>query len=158
MSGIIRSWICGNSRCAADFDSWEPNPSCPKCRCVRVNWRPNGGHIAGVAKAADADLRALADVFRMGDMHSAERGRAAKVVAPQRQVAAGPAVNFGPGFVAPIDPNGARTSENPSGAQCLPTSARLDFKARAGIGQALTPSGVFPSVRTNTAIEAAHKP
>lgn len=149
MAEIIRSWQCQNSRCGKRFDAWEANPECPKCHCVRVSWVPGGGHVAGTAKAADAELRNLAECFRMENMHSAERGRGAKIVAPQAPIAAGPARQFAPGFTAaaPMDR-----------AVCVPSSTPIDFKAKVGIGNKLSPNASFPAMRTNTAIEAAHKP
>jgi hypothetical protein len=150
MNGVIRSWICGNTRCESTFDSWEANPACPRCKCVRVNWLPGGGHIAGVAKAADAELRALADVFRMSDMNSASRDRGAKKVAPQPQASSGPVHTFAPGFSAPVNPG--------QGAVCVPTTSHVDFKTQVGIGNKLPASTTFPGVRSNTTIQATHKP
>ena len=150
MTGVIRSWICGNSRCSASFDSWEPNPSCPRCKCVRVSWKPGGGHIAGVAKAADAELRALADVFRMSDMNSASRDRGAKIVPVQAPQAAGPVHHFPGGFSATVNPN--------VGAQCVPTANKMDFRAKVGMGTPLAHSRSIPGVHSHTAVEARHKP
>jgi|SRR5882724_11023601 len=151
MVGIIRSWICENSRCAQWFDSYEPNPSCPTCQCVRVSWRPAGGHIGKAGKAGDAELRALADVFRMTDMNSAEEGRGAKKVnLPSALPSGGPVHTFAPGFSAPVAPG--------AGAMCLPTSGKVDFKVKATPGSRLAPSGVFPGVSSHTAVEARHKP
>lgn len=149
-NGVLRSWICENRACGLWFDAWESNPECPKCRCVRVSWRPAGGHIAGVSKTGDAELRALADVFRMTDMNSAQEGRAAKKVATSQADATGPVHTFAPGFSAPLGALGA--------AACVPTSSHVDFKAKVGVGNKLAPSKVFPGVASNTAIEAAHKP
>lgn len=158
--GVIRTWRCLNSRCASTFDSWEANPACPKCQCVRVDWQPAGGHIAGVSRSGDAELRALADVFRMNDMHSAEEGRAAKKVHLPPTPAANevPAMRFGGGFAARVDPGRAMTSENPSGAQCVPTANRIDYRAKAGMGQALPANSSYPGIRSNTTIEATHRP
>lgn len=151
MADIKRSWRCLNSRCGEAFDAWEQNPECPSCHCVRVEWVPGGGHIAGTAKACDAELRALADAFRLPDMASARRGEAAKRPMAQQPVARdAPAMSFGGGFVAQVDPN--------RGAQCVPTANRMDFKTKVGIGNKLAPSKVFPGVGTNTTIEAQHRP
>lgn len=150
MSGVIRNWRCLNGRCAHTFESWEPNPECPSCHCVRVEWVPGGGHVAGTAAACDADLRALADVFRMNDMHSARRGEAAKIVKAQPPPASGPVHTFAPGFSAPVNPQ--------HGAVCVPTTSHVDFKAKVGIGNKLAPSKVFPGVGSNTAVEATHRP
>ena len=151
-SMIIRSWICQNQRCADWFDSYEPNPSCPKCGCVRVGWRPNGGHVGGAAKGADTELRALADIFRMGDMNSAEEGRGAKKVRlPETTVPNGGNVHtFAGGFSAAVNPA--------AGAQCVPTANKIDYKIKAGTDNKLGAGALgMPSVRSNTAIEAAHK-
>jgi hypothetical protein len=148
---IIRSWICENSRCKAWFDSYEPNPECPKCRCVRVSWRPAGGHIGGAAKGADSELRALADIFKLGDLNSAEEGRAAKKVSlpPVTAPNGGNVHTFGGNFSAAINPA--------QGAQCVPTTNKIDYKVKATPGSQLAPNGSFPGIRSNTAVEAAHK-
>lgn len=150
--GILRTWHCQNTaRCGKQFDSWEPNPECPACHCVRVSWVPAGGHIRGEAtKGAEAELRALADVFRMTDMNSAEEGRGAKKVRLPAAAPSGPVHTFAPGFSAPVAPG--------AGAACVPTSSQVDFKVSAGVGTALAPSKVFPNVRNGTAVEAAHRP
>jgi hypothetical protein len=154
---IIRSWICDNSRCGQWFDSYEPNPACPKCGCVRVSWRPAGGHIGGQAKGAEKELRALADIFKMTDMNSAQEGQAAKKVnLPAPSTSDVQPMNFG-GFAAAVDPSRAMRSENPSGAQCVPTVNRFNVKAAAGIGHALPANSAYPGIRSNTRIEGVHK-
>jgi hypothetical protein len=151
MNGIIRTWRCLNARCGGVFNSWEPNPSCPSCQCVRVDWQPAGGHVGGSAKGADSELRALADIFKMGDLNSAEEGRAAKKVslppAPARNGA--PAHTFRGGFSAVVNPE--------MGAQCVPTSNKVDFKVGAKLGERLAHSRTIPGIRSNTAVEAAYK-
>ena len=151
MTDIIRSWQCQNSRCAKEFTAWENYPACPGCGCVRVQWIPGGGHVAGTAKAADAELRALADVFKMSDINSAHRDERAK---PKLQPQANPGrsvpnVQFAPGFTAPI---------NPTAAQCLPSTSTVNFKTRVGTGRALPTSRSVPGVHSATAIEASHRP
>jgi hypothetical protein len=152
LMGVIRTWRCLNSRCAKSFDSWEPNPACPSCKCVRVDWQPAGGHIAGVSRGGDAELRALADVFRMNDMNSAEEGRAAKKVKLPEQSSPSPGNlhTFAGGFSAAINPA--------AGAQCVPTANKIDYKVKAGTDAKLGPGGLgMPGIRSNTAVEAAHK-
>jgi hypothetical protein len=150
MADIKRSWRCLNSRCCEAFDAWEANPSCPKCQCVRVEWVPGGGHVAGTAKACDSELRALADAFRMPDMNSARRDQAAKQIQPQRPMdRSTPVMNFG-GFAAQVNTS--------LGAQCVPTANKMDFKTTVGIGNKLAHSRTVPGVHTATAIEAAHRP
>jgi hypothetical protein len=151
MTGILRTWRCMNSRCATPFDAWEPNPKCPACKCVRVEWMPAGGHIGGAAKGADVELRALADIFRMTDMNSADRGRAAKKVnLPPAQTPNGGNVHtFQGGFTAAIDPS--------RGAQCVPTANKIDYKVKAGTDNRLQPNKAYPALRANTVVEATHK-
>lgn len=149
---ILRSWICENRRrCGAWFDSYEANPACPACKCVRVSWRPNGGHIGTGAKSADSELRALADIFKLGDLNSAEAGRGAKKVSlPDAPAANGGNVKtFAGGFSAAINPEG--------GAQCVPTANKIDYRVKATPGNALAPNAAYPSINSNTAIEAAHR-
>jgi hypothetical protein len=147
---ILRSFICENSRnCGAWFDAWEPNPKCPECGCVRVSWRPAGGHIGNGAKAGDAELRILADVFKMNDMNSAERGRGAKKVNLPPETPAGSGIKtFAGGFSAAIDPS--------RGAQCVPTANKVTYKVTTN-GNSLAANATYPGIRTNTVVEATHR-
>ena len=150
--GVLRTWHCQNSRCGQQFDAWDANPECPACHCVRVAWVPAGGHIGKAAKTGDAELRALADVFRMTDMNSAEEGRAAKKVnLPQPAPTDGPVHTFAPGFSAPVAPG--------AGAACVPSSNKVDFKVKATPGSRIVADSGFSkmSVRSHTAVEAAHR-
>lgn len=152
MSQIIRTWGCQNLRCEKVFDSWEPNPCCPICKGVRVAWVPGGGHILGGAtKTGDAELRALTEVFKLGDINSAEAGRAAKKVSLPTPRPAGPVHTFAGGFSAAVDPT--------VGAQCVPTANKIDYKVKATPGSAVIPNSGFAraNIRSNTAIEAVHK-
>lgn len=148
MADILRSWQCKNARCARQFTAWEANPSCPDCQCVRVEWVPGGGHVGG-SKGADKELRALADIFKMGDMNSAQEGRAAKKVSLPTASQA-PVHTFAGGFAASIDPS--------RGAQCVPAANNIDFKVKAVPGSRLSPNGSFPGMSSHTAVEAVHKP
>jgi hypothetical protein len=115
-----------------------------------VSWRPNGGHIGSYSKGADKELRALADIFKLGDMNSAEEGRGAKKVRlPDAPAQDAPMHTFAPGFVAPVAANAA--------AACLPSAAKVDFKVGAKLGERLSPNASFPGLRSNTSIEASHK-
>jgi hypothetical protein len=156
MSGVIRSWQCLNGNCLQTFDAWERNPSCPGCKCIRVQWIPGGGHVAGTAKAADAELRHLVDVFKMTDVNSAQRGERAmpKLPTPPNPGRNVPNMQFGPGFTSPIvrDQNGRPV------ATCLPSTTNVNFKARVGTGNALPHSRSVPGVHSNTAIEYTHRP
>jgi hypothetical protein len=117
---------------------------------VRVNWVPGGGHVAGVSRSGDAEFRALADIFRMDDLHSAKRGEAAKVTRAPPSQAGGTPHDFG-GFVANIDPN--------AGAQCLPVANRINFRARAEVGRSFGGGQLgLPSVQSATTIDSSHRP
>jgi hypothetical protein len=99
-----------------------------------VQWIPGGGHVAGTAKACDAELRNLVDVFKMADVNSAQRGERAmpKIPQPVNPGRSQPNMQFGPGFTSPI--------------------------VRVGTGIALPHSRSVPGVHAATAIEASHRP
>ncbi len=62
MSFIIRTYLCGNGECAAEFDNGDPAPQCPKCGCVRVSWLPRGGNILSAAtKHNDRTVKGIAE-------------------------------------------------------------------------------------------------
>lgn len=152
MAEIIRSWLCLNARCNAQFTAWEPNPACSTCGCVRVQWVPGGGHVAGTAKGADAELRALADAFRMPDINSAVRGERAKPTVSQPYVdqKGAPAHQFAPGFAAVA---------HPERAVCVPSSQNVNFKTKLGVGNALGAGKLgLPSVQSGTTFEGRHSP
>lgn len=152
MSGIIRSWQCLNARCAKDFTSWEPNPECPACKCVRVEWIPGGGHVAGTARAADAELRTLADNFGLTNINSARRDERSKPIAAPSNVAQNrqSAMQFAPGFAAVPDM---------SRAACVPSLANVNYKVKAGAGMPLGPGKLgLSSIQSATSVEARHKP
>jgi hypothetical protein len=94
-------------------------------------------HIGGVAKGADAELRALADVFRMNDMNSAYEGTAAKKVKlPDATPAtAANVMTFAGGFSAAVNPA--------LGAQCVPTANKIDYKVKAGTDRKLSGGGAL---------------
>ena len=145
--GVIRTWGCLN--CGREFDSWEPNPACPACECLRVTWVPGGGHIAGVSRSGDAEFRALADVFRLDDLKSAKRDEATKITStPSPQ--GGTPHDFG-GFVANVNPN--------LGSQCVPVSNKINFKAKAEVGRSFGGGQLgLPSVQSATVIDSTHRP
>lgn len=157
MNGVIRSWHCQNVRCGKEFSAWESNPTCPGCGCVRVAWVPGGGHVAGTARAADAELRNLVDVFKMTDVNSAKRGERAMPKLPPQPAHAGrnePNINFGQGFTSPI----VRDTNGRVMATCLPSTSNVNFKAKVAAGVALPHSRSVPGVHAATAIEASHRP
>lgn len=147
MADILRTFGCQN--CSQRFDSWEPNPPCPSCGCVRVSWVPGGGHILGVAPKADAEFRALADTFGMTDMASG--GNGAKVKTPQPDVAAnsGPVKQFAPGFAC--TPHAER-------AVCVPSQANVMARQKVDVGSALPRSRTVPGPAWNARIEGTHRP
>ena len=149
--GVLRNWACGNRRCEARFESWNDYPECPKCRCVRVQWVPGGGHVAGTARAADAELRTLADNNGLSDLMSARRGERAKppVENPVVEQRRDQAVQFAPGFAAVA---------NRERATCQPSMQKVNFKAKAATGSALAPSRSVPGIHAGTTIEARHNP
>jgi hypothetical protein len=150
MQGVLRNWQCLNGACHQEFTAWEANPGCPGCGCVRVQWIPGGGHCAGTAKAADAELRTLAETFGLSDLHSARRGEAVKITATSA-AATGPQKSFAPGFQTPIvtDANGHAV------ATCLP-SPHATAKVKAGVGRALSQSRSVPGAAANARVEARH--
>lgn len=155
MTGVLRSWHCMNARCGAQFDAWEPYPECPQCHGVRVEWVPGGGHVAGTAPAADAELRTLADTFGLTDLNSARRDQRAKPALPRPVGDAQPAMQFAPGYAATpyvLDKQGKPH------AVCMPSMQRVNFKATVATGVGLPHSRTVPGVHAGTRIEARHKP
>lgn len=154
---VIRTYSC--LHCGREFDSWDKMPECPDCGNVRVQWVPKGGHIAGVSRRGDAEFKALADVFNLSDLKSVNReGDVAKPMHTARAHGDGGPVNFG-GFAASINPEAARTNSNPSGAECVPTLNRVNFKARTEVGRALGGGQLgMPSVQSATTIDSTHRP
>jgi hypothetical protein len=158
MNGVIRSWACLNARCNNQFQSWDSNPECPKCRCVRVSWIPGGGHVAGTARAADADLRTLADNYGLTDLASARRGERAKpsINQPSAPVASRhDAMQFGPGFAARpyVIDRGGRVHP-----VCEPSMQKVNFKTKLGAEIPLGPGKLgHAPISSNTKIEASHR-
>lgn len=149
MADILRTWGCLNDRCGTHFEAWEANPACPSCGCVRVTWVPGGGHVGGdAAKSCDAELRALADVFRMTDMNSAERGRAAKkvVMQPAADQSQKP-ITFAPGFAAVADP---------IRAVCVPSASPINVPVKTSIGQSLPRNRIAGQMAGHTSFEGKH--
>ena len=157
MSGVVRSWACLNGRCGEQFTSWDSNPECPKCRCVRVTWIPGGGHVAGTARAADADLKTLADNYGLSDLMSAKRGDAAKVMAsqPQSRSTRDNSVQFAPGFASvPYVMDGAGNARG----VCVPSAQNVNFKTKLSAGVALGPGKLgMQSIGSATHVEARHR-
>ena len=151
MNGVVRSWQCLNGRCGATFDAWESNPECPLCKCVRVTWIPGGGHVAGTARAADADLKTLADNYGLSDLMSAKRGEAAKPMVSQARTSQNreTAIQFAPGFAV---------TPHPTQAICAPSAQNVNFKTRLSSGVALGPGKLgMQSIGSATHVEARHR-
>lgn len=132
---ILRSWICDNKACGHWFDSDQSYPHCPTCGCIRTSWRPNGGHIVGKNRGAEKELRELADIFKMGDMNSAQEGQPAKKVATPSAPSQGKLMRNFSGFAAEIQLSDV--------AQCLPAANKVDFKVKATPGRALPPNPTY---------------
>lgn len=152
MNGVIRSWRCQNARCEEEFQAWESHPECPVCHGVRVNWIPGGGHVAGTARAADAELRMLADNYGLSDLNSAARGERAKPKLALQPVVerSTPSISFAPGFTAPAHAGNQ--------AMCVPSTSTVNFKTRVSTNNALAHSRSIPGVHAGTRIEAIHRP
>lgn len=89
MSRIARDWQCLNKRCNNIFEAWDNSPTCPKCKCVKVQWKPTGISIGKVAPSIDRTLRAQADRYGLSDMGQrggTKAGEPAKPDAPQARV------------------------------------------------------------------------
>lgn len=148
---VIRTYAC--EHCGREFDSWDKMPECPDCGCVRTQWVPKGGHIAGISRRGDAEFRELVNVFKLDDLHSAKRDEAAKVIRHPAMSGAQPQ-SFG-GFVANINPEAAVTQQNPSGAECVPVANNINFKTKLGIGSKFGAGKLgVPSVQAATSFEA----
>ncbi len=80
--GVIRTWLCLNRKCTAEFDSDQPNPECPTCECARVQWLPRGGHLAGSSTGIDKTLRQVSDRFGLTDMGQRSGTHAGERAAP----------------------------------------------------------------------------
>src|SRR5215475_10254940 len=109
---ISRDWRCLNPACGAVFHSNERNPECSQCGNVRVTWVPGGGHVMSKAPGIDRTVRQLADNYGMSDVNSPSPSRLNRAMPQAARAASGPAVQFAPGFAAPIDmKTGAITCE-----------------------------------------------
>lgn len=157
MTGILRTWQCHNARCNKIFDSWEPYPSCPDCKNVKVSWVPGGGHVMGTAPGVDADVRSLADTFGLNDLtstrHGEKGGRAKPPLPAMTAPANNGAMSFG-GFVTP-QPYALGT-DGQVHATCLPAANRIDYKVKAAPGKAVPASKTYPRPQVNTVVEARH--
>lgn len=105
MRGILRTFGCLNARCGHEFDAWEAAPECPKCRSVKVCWRPRGGHIHGeTTKHNDRTLKSLANSFGLTDMGQrggTHEGEPVKRDLPSRPMMPGSVPTGIPGIGAP---------------------------------------------------------
>ena len=157
MNGIVRSWACLNKRCGQTFDAWEPFPECPRCHGVRVQWIPGGGHVAGTAKGADSELRALTDAFGLTNLKSAREGEAAKVLATQPAPSNDRhhAMQFAPGF-AQVPYAMDRTGKVHS--VCAPSMQNVNFKTKLSTDVALGSGKMgFDAPQRHTHIQARHR-
>src|SRR5215475_10871001 len=100
---ISRDWRCLAASCGSVFHSYDANPECPQCGNVRVTWVPGGGHVMAKAPGIDRTVRQLADNYGMSDVNSPSPSRLNRAMPQAARAASGPAVQFAPGFAAPID-------------------------------------------------------
>ena len=78
MAFVLRNWQCLNPDCEKQFESGEPAPYCPACKCAKVSWVPSGMHIIhGATSHADRTLRSVAQSFGLTNLKSAREGEAA---------------------------------------------------------------------------------
>lgn len=152
MNLISRNWTCKNPRCGKGFHSYnQANPPCPACGCVKVSWVPGGGHI-GTTGRIDATAKALAANAGMTDINTASPSRLNRAMprVAQPPVEEGPAVNFAPGFSAPV---------SRIGATCSPSTSLVKATGNVRIGDAATPmprSQSFPTTQSATRVVARH--
>jgi len=150
MDGVLRSWQCMNRNCRATFDAWRDYPRCPKCKCVRTNWIPGGGHIGGERSGfIDKTLKELAGAYGMTNMNTGLREGERAMPALRQPPAAAPSdqMQFAPGFAGTpytIDNNGRVR------AVCMPSTIPATAKVKAATEKRLSPSGMFPGVAANT--------
>lgn len=134
MSMISRHWRC--NACAKGFHSYDVNPECPHCGCVRVSWMPAAVNI-GKHAAVDRQVRSLAENYGMSDIAdvSPSRNDRAMPKVVQSPPADGPVREFAPGFSARIgrDPTcGPSLSRIPGGSP-TPSTYRAVIQPEARI-------------------------
>jgi len=152
---ISRDWQCLNKRCRETFHSYEANPECPKCGCVRVSWIPGGGHVAKQMKQLDASLRSLAKQYGMNNINSGSPSRLNRAMPKlEPRAADGPTLQFAPGFAAPFNREGLAT--------CEPSHQRVNFKATVAMDKQLAPQAGrnYPNIGASNwkSVRQAYKP
>jgi hypothetical protein len=155
MDGVLRTWACQNRNCQATFEAWRDYPRCPKCKCVRTNWIPGGGHIAGKAQFIDKTLKELTGAYGMTNMHEGREGeRAMPALRQQTPAPASGQMQFAPGFAGTpytFDNSGKVRSV------CMPSTIPATAKVKARTEQRLPHSGNVPGPQANTQFIASTK-
>ena len=140
---IARTWGCQN--CRVSFDSYEANPPCPNCGCVRVEWVPGRLNIGGTS-GIDKEVRSLADVYGMNDVNTPSPSRLNRAMPSAPAPAADGGVrHWGMGF---------SSTWSPYGATCVPCNAAVSGKVM--VGQPLARSHTVDPIQAHTRIEARH--
>lgn len=152
MQGVLRTWVCQNVRCGEQFEAWSNYPRCPKCKCVRTNWIPGGGHIGGGASFVDKTLKELTSAYGMTNMNTGLReGERAMPALRQQAAPQNGQMQFAPGFVGTpytVDASGQAR------AVCMPSTIPATAKVKARTEQRLTHSGKVPGPQANTSYVA----
>ncbi len=134
MSYIVRTYLCGNAECAAEFDSGDAAPGCPKCRNVNVSWVPRGGHVLSAAtQHNDRTLKSLAGQFGLTNLRSARQGESAHPGVPQGKPLDG--MRYGPHGGIPLATTcTAGFAPNPPNIRIVgPSDGKQRFKRKGPI-------------------------
>jgi len=148
--------MCKNSRCGTLFHSFDANPPCPRCGCVRVGWQPGGGHVFSErTRNADRTVRNLAADFGMTDFNSpspSRLNRAAKRADHPHPSQSIGVKTFAPGFVANVyHKASAEWSQAPVNLRA----------ATPRIGDSASPfarSATIPDASANAIVQYRHRP
>lgn len=138
-----------NRGCGKQFHSYENNPECPHCGCVRVSWVPGGGHIGKVAPTADSILRTLAADAGLTNLNSPSPSRLNRAMPqakqPSQQGTLG-VKHWAPGF----------SSEVYHSPHCAPSLSPPNLKGFLPVGKVM-PKGGDMRYRGTTP-QARHRP
>lgn len=144
---ISRDWQCLG--CNKQFHSYENNPECPGCGCVRVSWVPGGGHIGKIAPGADRTLRMLAADYGLTNLNSpspSRVNRAMPVTVPPSPSGSMGRKMWAPGF----------SSEVYQTSHCAPSLNPPNLKGFQTVGR-MMPKGTDMMYRGTTP-QARHRP
>jgi hypothetical protein len=142
---IDRYWGCKN--CRNVFQSYEANPPCPECGCVRVEWVPGKLNI-GNSSGVDKEVKTLAEVYGMADINTPSVSRSPRAAPVVNQPAScGHVHHWGGGFTSVVPPNLERSF-------CAPCPTSVTGKVT--VGNALSRSKSIDGPQAHTRIEARH--